>query len=226
MQVSTLTESRGPQVKSDSWKHWPTHWAWQAQGAEQERLSLTGQCDLPPRTASPERIGESSGSSGSDCAAPGGESSGSSGSDCAAPGRMVKRTGRCVSLSLRDGVRAVLRFDIVTHTPFPFPPLPLSLHATWRGPFRLQVGLESHCDNYSFFLLMKYTSYFFTAVVCACGLGECALCVCGLGWVCVAWALCGWVSWVGLCGSGFLYGLGWVWVGDNHNTNCNLSLKF
>ena len=81
VQVSTLTESRDLQVKSDFWGRWPTHWACQAQGAEQGRLSLTGQCDLPPRTASPERIGESSRSSGSDCAAPGG---------------MVKRTGRCV----------------------------------------------------------------------------------------------------------------------------------
>ena len=32
---------------------------------------------------------------------------------------MVKRTGRCVSLSLRDGVRAVLRLDMVTHTESP-----------------------------------------------------------------------------------------------------------
>ena len=36
VQVSTLTESRGLQAKSDFWKHWPTHWACQAQGAEQE----------------------------------------------------------------------------------------------------------------------------------------------------------------------------------------------
>ena len=36
-------------------------------------LSLTGQYELPPRTASEERIGESSRSSGSDCAAPGGD---------------------------------------------------------------------------------------------------------------------------------------------------------
>ena len=94
-------------------KHWPTHGASQAQGAKKSGtatkqqgrfLSLTGQYELPPRTASPERIGESSRSSGSDCAAPGG---------------MVKRTGRCVSLSLRDGVRAVLRLDIVSHTESP-----------------------------------------------------------------------------------------------------------
>ena len=37
---------------------------------------MTGQCDLPPRTASPERSGESSRSSGSDCAAHGGWPSG------------------------------------------------------------------------------------------------------------------------------------------------------
>ena len=33
------------------------------------RLSVAGLCDLTPRTASPKRIGESSRSSGSDCAA-------------------------------------------------------------------------------------------------------------------------------------------------------------
>ena len=65
---------------------------------------MTGQYELPPRTASPERIGESSRSTGS---------------DCVAPGEMVKRTGRCVSLSLGDGVRAVLRLDIVSHTESP-----------------------------------------------------------------------------------------------------------
>ena len=60
---------------------WPAHGACQAQGAEksgkatiqQGRLSEAGLCDLTPRTASPERIGESSRSSGSDCAAPGGD---------------------------------------------------------------------------------------------------------------------------------------------------------
>ena len=58
---------------------WPAHGACQAQVAEksgkatiqQVRLSEAGLCDLTPRTASPERIGESSRSSGSDCAAPG-----------------------------------------------------------------------------------------------------------------------------------------------------------
>ena len=59
-----------------------THGASQAQGAKKSGtatkqqgrfLSLTGQCDLPPRTASPERMEESSRSSRSDCAAPGGD---------------------------------------------------------------------------------------------------------------------------------------------------------
>ena len=35
---------------------------------------------------------------------------------CRSWGDMAKRTGRCVSLSLRDGVRANSRLDIVTHT--------------------------------------------------------------------------------------------------------------
>ena len=75
---------------------------WRGHGNIKGRLSEAGLCDLTPRTASPERIGESSRSSGSDCAAPGRD--------------MAKRTGRCVSLSLRDGVRANSRLDIVTHT--------------------------------------------------------------------------------------------------------------
>ena len=45
---------------------------WQGRGNIKGRLSEAGLCDLTPRTASPERIGESSRSSGSDCAAPGG----------------------------------------------------------------------------------------------------------------------------------------------------------
>ena len=73
VQVSTLTESRGLQVKSDFWKHWPP----------------TGRARLKEQNRG------------------------------GAPGEMVKRTGRCVSLSLRDGVHAVLRLDIVTHTESP-----------------------------------------------------------------------------------------------------------
>ena len=46
---------------------------WHGHKTFEGRLSEAGMCDLTPRTASPERIGESSWSSGSGCAAPGGD---------------------------------------------------------------------------------------------------------------------------------------------------------
>ena len=100
---------------------------WHGHKTFEGRLSEAGMCDLTPRTASPERIGESSGSSGSGCAAPG--------------GRTSQRTGRCVSQSLRVGSGERARGAILcdTHS-VPSAKKKHSTNTTTRG-----YTAQAHC---------------------------------------------------------------------------------
>ena len=97
---------------------------WHGHKTFEGRLSEAGLCDLTPRMASPKRIGESSGSSGS---------------SCATPGEMAQRTGRCVSQSLRVGERARAARLCDTHS-VPSAKKKHSTNTTTRG-----YTAQAHC---------------------------------------------------------------------------------
>ena len=104
---------------------------WHGHKTFEGRLSEAGLCDLTPRMASPERIGESSGSSGSGCAAPGG---------------MAQRTGRCVSQSLKVGERARGARLCDTHS-VPSAKKEHSANTTTRGCSKISRRLRNYTST-------------------------------------------------------------------------------